>query len=230
MRWSMVCLMAVSIGPGCGEETPTPPADGGSASTAEASGKPAGEGRGGFELPREVVVADDAAVVTGGEGCDGCPDTLPRADVPTINRLIAEADEAGQVLVIDFWATWCVPCVAMFDPLHEGLVAMGETVRPVTVSFDGGAEGEAKALAFLIEHHATKDGYLADDPAAQDAIVDAFAPEWDSVVVPRVLVFRDGELVDDFAEGGREWVEPILGRVAALAADAASPATRPSQP
>jgi len=207
MRWSVMLIVGALAAAGCDEAGDEPPATQPGAGVEQTS---ASSGRG---LPSEVVVADDAAIITGGGGCDGCPDELPRADVDTINRLIAEADEAGQVLVIDFWATWCVPCVAMFDGLHEGLLEMGDKVRPVTISFDGGDEGEKLALEFLIEHHATKDGYIADSPAAQDAIVEAFAPAWDSVVVPRVLVFKDGELAADFADGGKEWVEPILADV-----------------
>lgn len=133
-----------------------------------------------------------------------------------IKTLIEETAERDQVLVIDFWATWCVPCVEMFPSLHEGLVARGEAVRAVTVTLDDPSR-EAKAVAFLAEHDALKDAYIIqNDSAAQQALADGLGENWDSLAVPAILVYdASGQLSDEFLEGGStqailEYIDRLL--------------------
>lgn len=128
---------------------------------------------------------------------------LPVVALDDINALIAETAERKQILVIDFWATWCVPCVEMFPGLHEGLVARGDKVRAVTVTLDDPSR-EAKAVAFLAKHDALHDAYIIkNDSEAQQAVADGVGKKWDSLVVPAVLVYdASGQLSDEFLEGG----------------------------
>ena len=136
-----------------------------------------------------------------------------------IRGLIREADRNDRVLVIDFWATWCVPCVAMFPDLHEGLKARGDVVRPVSVTLDG-PDAEAKAIDFLQKQNAMQDAYrVQPDGEVQSDIVDALGEQWTDVVIPAILVFnQDGELAGEFLEGGDATVRAILERVDALTA------------
>lgn len=142
--------------------------------------------------------------------------TLPIADLDTLQALIADTASQDRVLVVDFWATWCVPCVQMFPALHEGLVAMGPAVRPVSVTLDSPGEYEQQAIAFLQEHQALHDAYLlVPDSDAQLAVVDALGRQWNDLVVPAILVFdRNGQLAGEFLSGGQ--VQPILDRVREL--------------
>jgi thiol-disulfide isomerase/thioredoxin len=48
----------------------------------------------------------------------------------------------GKVVVVDFWATYCVPClkeIPTFDRLHDQLAAKGVVVLGVSMDTDGGA-------------------------------------------------------------------------------------------
>ena len=159
---------------------------------------------------------------------------IPAADVETIKAIIAEADAADRVLVIDFWATWCVPCVVMFPKIHEGVEALGDKARIVSVSFDGAAD-EPAARKFLEDQHALKDAFIVTDPQMQSNVVDAFGKAWTDVVVPAILVYdRDGRLAGEFLQGGVADDVIALARQLADNADvnapsASGPATEQTQ-
>lgn len=154
---------------------------------------------------------------------DNEPKNLQVIDLEGIKNLIAEADAADQVLVIDFWATWCVPCIEMFPGIHAGLVERGATglagaeVRAVTVTMDDPSR-EAAAMDFLWKHDALHDAYIfVNDSAAQQALADGLGEKWNSLAIPAILVYdSQGNLAGEFLEGGL--TRAILDRVDRLLA------------
>jgi thiol-disulfide isomerase/thioredoxin len=57
----------------------------------------------------------------------------------------------GKTVVVNFWATWCVPCVAEF-PLLNALVASADPAKVQLIAADFNGEDRAKVDAFLKKH------------------------------------------------------------------------------
>ena len=129
---------------------------------------------------------------------------LPAIDADGVKKIVR--DSKGKVLVVDYWATWCVPCVEMFPKIHQGLQPLVEQgkVRLVTITFDADTEPYiTRAKNFLEKNHALKDAYIAPTSPIQESIVDAMGENWKDIVVPAILIYdKQGNLAAEFLTGG----------------------------
>jgi uncharacterized protein (TIGR03435 family) len=57
----------------------------------------------------------------------------------------------GKAVVVNFWATWCVPCVAEL-PLLNALVKSVDSAKVQLIAADFNGEDRAKVVAFLEKH------------------------------------------------------------------------------
>ena len=106
----------------------------------------------------------------------GTGEVPPREAAPIIASPISDetgnsisiADFAGQPVLINFWATWCAPCIAELPALSRAAAALaGDGVTVLLVSIDRG--GAAKAMPFLDTHGVTGETgmRLGFDPKAR---------------------------------------------------------------
>ncbi len=119
-------------------------------------------------------------------------------------RVIDEQDLAeviagyrGEVVLVDFWATWCIACIQLFPhtvELHEQFADDG--LRVISVSFDQ-PESEEAVLAFLKKHNATFDNFISRYGAGPESPERFDLPG----TLPQLRLYnRKGELTHTFPE------------------------------
>lgn len=97
------------------------------------------------------------------------------------------ASHKGKVLLVDFWATWCVPCrkeMPELVKLEAKLKAKGLAL--VTISADD-LDNEPAAREFLAKTGVKSTGYLKA-PKDDDAFVKGIDPKW-SGELPALLLY-----------------------------------------
>ncbi len=81
------------------------------------------------------------------------PAPLPEVSFVTLDGARRTlADYAGQKVVLNFWATWCIPCVAELPELDRLAAAGGFTVLAVSADRGGAAAVKPFAAAHAVTH------------------------------------------------------------------------------
>lgn len=78
---------------------------------------------------------------------------------------------SDSLYVVNFWATWCVPCVKElpeFEKLNE--VYSEQNVKVLLVSLDNPRHMQTRVLPFIREHNLKSEIVLLDDPRSNQWI------------------------------------------------------------
>lgn len=125
------------------------------------------------------------------------PVSLAPADTNALQAL--RQNSSGKVRLVNFWATWCAPCVTEFD----GFVTVSRMYRPrdfefVSVSINRPDE-EKRVLEFLTKQQASNRNliFASDDRAS---LINAFNPSWQGEVPYTVLLSPEGKTL--YSEAG----------------------------
>ena len=113
----------------------------------------------------------------------------------------AVANCRGKVVLVEFWATWCAPCVKLFPhavELHRRLADQGFVV--ISVSIDD-TEKREDVLQFLRNHQAESENFISQYGLGAEGF-EAFNIG-DGALPHLKLYDRDGRLQKTFASGSQ---------------------------
>ncbi len=195
MCFFVLALLAAAAAVGCSDKQPgSPEADSGSSPAVSAKDSPA-------ESPQENPSAGEE---NGGQkplSAETSAVKIQYLDWEGLQRLIAS--HKGKVVVVDYWSTFCGPCMKEFPHLVELSHKYADTVACVSVSLDYEGEGnpreaEPQVRAFLEKQKATFDNVIfSKDP------IEHLMPKLGASAIPVVQVYdQQGKLVKTFHQDG----------------------------
>ncbi|WP_051632968.1 TlpA disulfide reductase family protein [Thermonema rossianum] len=114
-------------------------------------------------------------------------------EVIKIDRLEKEIARREGVVVVNFWATWCAPCVKELPDLYrvyQDFQARGVQLLLVSLDF---ADEQPKALALLKKKGIALPTFLLDE-TDYNAWIDRIEPRWQGAI-PMTLIYRNGQKV-----------------------------------
>lgn len=113
-------------------------------------------------------------------------------DVEGYQQLIQ--DHQGTILVVNFWATWCIPCREEFPELVRfAKTHAQDSLKIVGISIDYPDEVDSKIIPFLKQHQVNFVNYVK---AVEDdeAFINLVNHEWSGALPATAIYDRKGTL------------------------------------
>lgn len=104
--------------------------------------------------------------------------------------------EDGKLYVVNFWATWCKPCVEELP----GFMVVNEKFKDnpnfqmILVSMDVKKQLETKVKSFIEKNNIDVDVYLLDDNKRMNFWIPDVDPTW-SGAIPATVFYKNGKKI-----------------------------------
>ena len=152
---------------------------------------------------------------------ESLPDRLlsPQQVEPITATEFAQVLESleGQVVLVNLWATWCIPCVQELPDLDLLQQRFGERgLKVLAVSIDDPAGLEEKVRPFFSKRAPNLVSYLNSE-VDEYAFAEKIDPDWIGALPTTFFFSRDGELHEQHA--GRLLYRDLEAKVLELLGD-----------
>jgi thiol-disulfide isomerase/thioredoxin len=146
-----------------------------------------------------LFIADSYAQTKKVEPKIPAPKNQPALNLPKVTQIDAEAlknllKPDGKPLLINFWATWCVPCREEFPDLVKIGADYKDRIDLITVSLDDLAEIKGDVPKFLAEMKLDAPAYLLKTPD-EGAAIAAVSKDWQGGLPFTIFIDEKGETV-----------------------------------
>ncbi|MVN22905.1 TlpA disulfide reductase family protein [Mucilaginibacter arboris] len=128
----------------------------------------------------------------------------------TIDQLEKRVSHQDTVFIVNFWATWCGPCVKelpVFDQLQK--TYKNQPLKVLLISMDFKSKLNTAVVPFVQNHHFTSEVFLADKSSEQE-FIDRIDKNW-SGALPGTLVINTKKNLHKFYE--QEFTYPELNKL-----------------
>lgn len=128
-------------------------------------------------------------------------------DEVTIKELLKPK---GKPLLVNFWATWCIPCREEFPDLVELDKEYKGKIDFITISLDDLAEIERDVPKFLSEMKATMPAYLLRT-TDENAVISLISKDWHGGLPFTILYAATGDIA--YARQGKITLEVVKSKI-----------------
>lgn len=118
--------------------------------------------------------------------CTSNAEQLEVYDFDGIEQYLKQSDD--KVYVVNFWATWCAPCVKELPYFEQIQQDFKENVEVVLISLDFPSQYESKLIPFLEKKQLTSKVIVLDD-VDMNSWIPKINSEWDGAI-PVTLIYN----------------------------------------